>query len=88
MSKLKKQSQDDRPLRTLRENAGLTQAKLAELMNCSRYLIVCYEAGKKTPSFDRAVALARSLNVSLKELAKAMNIDVTGLPDDKSNHTV
>ena len=88
MNKYPKSSPDERPLKTLRKSQGLTQPKLAELVGCSATLIRNYEAGQKTPSFDRAVALARSLNVSLKQLAQAMNIDITGVPNDEPRDTI
>jgi transcriptional regulator with XRE-family HTH domain len=43
-----------------------------------------WETGKKLPRFDNATALSRELGVSLKALAKAMNINVTGVPGDYS----
>jgi transcriptional regulator with XRE-family HTH domain len=42
-----------------------------------------WESGRKLPRFDNAVALARELGVSLKFLAKVMQINVEGVPDDE-----
>jgi transcriptional regulator with XRE-family HTH domain len=41
-----------------------------------------WERGESIPRFDRAVALARELGVSLKVLAKSMGIDVVDLVND------
>jgi transcriptional regulator with XRE-family HTH domain len=43
-----------------------------------------WETGKKLPRFDNATALSRELGVSLKVLAKAMRINVAGVPGDYS----
>lgn len=83
MNKPKRKSKEERPLKIFRETAGLTQQELAKATGCPRSAITYYETGQKMPSLDRAVALARSLNVSLKELARAMDIDVTGVPKDE-----
>ena len=56
-------------LKEKREELGLTQARLAEIINVSTQTISSYErntSGKgKTPSLENAVALAENLNVSL-----------------------
>jgi transcriptional regulator with XRE-family HTH domain len=69
-------------LKTLRESAELTQPELSRRMNVGIRIIGYWESGTKTPSFDRAIALARELGVSLKTLAKSMRMDVSGVPDD------
>lgn len=72
-------------LKTLRESAGYTQESLAREMNVSKALIGYYEARKKLPRVDNFLLLAKSLNVSLKTLARAMGMDVSGIPDDVTN---
>lgn len=69
-------------LKTLRESAELTQPELSRRMNVGIRIIGYWESGTKTPSFDRAIALARELGVSLKTLAKSMQMDVSGVIDD------
>lgn len=69
-------------MKTIRISAGFTQAELAKRVGTSRNNIASYESGQYLPQLERAVALARALNVSLKELARAMNIDVEGVPND------
>ena len=70
------------PLKLLREAAGLTQPQLSQKMNCGIRIIGDWEKGRRIPRFDNAIALARELGVSLKTLAKAINLDVSDIPDD------
>lgn len=70
-------------LRILREAAGLTQPELSQRLNCGIRIISYWENGHKIPRLDNAIALAAELNVSLKELSKAMGLDVSRVPDDK-----
>ena len=53
-------------------------------MNCGIRIITDWENGRRIPRFDNAIALARELNVSLKVLARAMNLDVENIDDDFS----
>ncbi len=53
-------------------------------MNVGIRIIGDWERGESIPRFDRAVALARELGVSLKVLAKSMGIDVEGLINETS----
>lgn len=78
----KKNSINQSELKTLREAAGLTQPELSQRINCGIRIITDWENGRSVPKFDNAIALARELNVSLKELAKAMHLDATDVPDD------
>lgn len=81
----KENSQDQLTLKTLRESAGLTQPELSRRINSGIKTIGDWERGIYTPSFDRAIALARELGVSLKTLAKSMKMDVSGVPDEQSD---
>lgn len=72
-------------LKTLRESASLTQPELSRRINVGIRIIGDWERGQSIPRFDRAIALARELGVSLKTLAKAMKLDVEGVPDDESD---
>lgn len=60
----------------------MTQGELGSKLGLSYRTIAEWESGRKLPRFDNAVALARELGVSLKVLAKAMQINVEGVPDD------
>ena len=79
---------DERPteeptLKTLRDSAGLTQPQLSTRLNVNIRAIAAWERGEYLPSFERAIALAKELGVSLKTLARSMQLDVSGLPDDQ-----
>jgi transcriptional regulator with XRE-family HTH domain len=76
------QSERQPTLKTLRERANLTQPELSNRIGVGIRIISDWESGRKVPRFDNAVALARELGVSLKVLAKAMQINVEGVPDD------
>ena len=69
-------------LKALRESVGLTQPELSQRMHCGIRIIGDWENGRRIPRFDNAIALARELNVSLKELAKAINLDASDVPND------
>lgn len=69
-------------LKTLRESIGKTQRVLSYELNVALSTIGYWEAGAKMPSADKFVALASSFGVSLKTLARAMNIDASRVPDD------
>ena len=69
-------------LKSLREAKGLTQPQLSFRMGCGIRSISDWENGHKIPRFDNALALARELGVSLKDLAIAMDLDVSGISDD------
>jgi transcriptional regulator with XRE-family HTH domain len=76
------QQQSQPTLKSLRESANLTQPELSRRMNVGIRIIGDWERGESIPRFDRAIALARELGVSLKDLAKSMRIDVEGVVDD------
>jgi transcriptional regulator with XRE-family HTH domain len=69
-------------LKNLRLAVDYSQKDLAKAIGVSDTQLQNYEYGKKTPGFDKAIAMSRALNVSLKTLAKAMGYDITGIPDD------
>ena len=52
----------------LRKDKGLTQLKLAEMMNVSRQAISRWETGVGTPSLDSLIQMGRLYEVSLDEL--------------------
>ncbi len=58
-------------LRQLRERANLSKYALAQKSTVSRSFIGEIEAGKKAPSFDVAVKLARALGVGIEEFTAA-----------------
>lgn len=76
-------NQERLTLKLLREKANLTQPELSRRMDVGIRIIGDWERGQSVPRFDRAIALARELGVSLKTLAKAMKLDVTDIPNDE-----
>lgn len=55
-------------LKELREAAGLSQAKLAEIAGVSRNAVSQWEAGLTNPSTKRLAAIARSFNVTVDQI--------------------
>ena len=53
-------------IKSLRKEAGLTQAALAERVNVRRETIVFLEAGKYNPSLKLAHAVARTLGTTIE----------------------
>jgi transcriptional regulator with XRE-family HTH domain len=72
------QSTQPPTLKALRESLDLSQEALSRRLGKSWRIIGDWEAGRKIPRFDNAIALARELNVSLEELAVAMRLDISG----------
>ncbi len=77
------QPESQSTLKKLRERVNLTQSELSDRIGVGIRIIGDWESGRKLPRFDNAVALARELGISLKVLAKAMQINVEGVPDDE-----
>ena len=61
-------------VRTLREDAGLSQGRLAEAMGVSRQTINSIENGRYIPSLPLAIALARYFGRSVEEV---FHVDTT-----------
>ena len=55
-------------IKEYRENAGLKQADLAELVHVRRETIVHLENGRYNPSLKLAMDIARVFSVSVEEL--------------------
>jgi len=55
-------------LQELREEAGFTQAKLAELAKMDPSAIAHLEAGRRKPSFKNIRGLAKALNITTDQL--------------------
>jgi transcriptional regulator with XRE-family HTH domain len=72
-------------LKSLRESLKLSQEQLGARLALSFRTISDWETGRATPRFDNAIALARELGVSLKTLARSMQMDTTGIPDDEQS---
>lgn len=55
-------------IKILRINAGMSQSQLAEKLNVSPSAVGMYEQGRRVPSVDLLILLARLFNVSLDYL--------------------
>ena len=55
-------------LKMYRTQKGLSQEKIAEMLDVSRQAVTKWEAGQATPSSDNLIALANLYDVSLDEL--------------------
>ena len=67
-----------RKIRSLREQAGLTQEDVAEAMDVSRQAVSKWEANLSRPSAENLIRLAHLLNVDLAELIGAPEREETG----------
>ena len=72
----------EKTLKTLIEAAGTTQRQLSRDTSIAEVTINTWTAGRKIPRFDNAAVLAAELNISLRTLARAMNINVSEIPGD------
>ena len=55
-------------IKEYRENAGMKQSELAELVSVRRETIVCLENGKYNPSLKLAMDIAKVFNVPVEYL--------------------
>jgi putative transcriptional regulator len=58
----------DNQLRTLREERGMTQEQLADLVGLSRQSIISIERGRFIPSIETALRLSLALDFPIEEL--------------------
>jgi transcriptional regulator with XRE-family HTH domain len=78
---------EKKPLRLLRENAGLTRPQVRQLIGVSERRQADWESGKAMPSVEHAAALAELYGISLKTLFNYLGLDVSKISDDISNET-
>jgi transcriptional regulator with XRE-family HTH domain len=69
-------------LKDLIKEAGMTYDTFAAKVGADKSQVSNWNSRKKVPRFDNAVKMARTLGVSLRELAESIGIDVNGIPDD------
>lgn len=55
-------------IRLYRQSRGITQAQLAEMLNCAPSTIAMYETGKREPDMDTIEALADVFNIRKRDL--------------------
>ncbi len=73
---------NDVTLKLLLQEAGVTQDEFARRTGLATSTIGFYVAQKKMPTLPNFLNMARELQVPLKVLARAMGLDVSGIPDD------
>ncbi|KVD93024.1 XRE family transcriptional regulator [Burkholderia stagnalis] len=69
-------------LRKLRNERGMSQYTLAKVTDLDRTYISLLERGLRSPSLDTMLALARGLNVSLVEIATAVEATMLAGPSN------
>ncbi len=55
-------------IRYLRKQAGITQTKLAEILNWNRNNISSYEMGLTEPNFERLIQICKYFNVNIETM--------------------
>ncbi|WP_129721393.1 helix-turn-helix domain-containing protein [Xylanivirga thermophila] len=60
-------------LKQLRENAGLTQDELAKKLNLTQSTIAYYESGRKMPTLENAIIIAKLFDISFDYLLGLSN---------------
>lgn len=82
---MKKSKLDTKPVFTLKKlikDAGLTQRELAQKTGIKEVTVNSWVAGKRMPTFDNAVIIAKAINCDLKTLAESLGIDTQGIPEN------
>jgi transcriptional regulator with XRE-family HTH domain len=82
---LKILSVNKRTLKDLIKEAQLTYRSLAAKIGTSHDQIVAWNKGDSYPSLPYLVSLSRNLNVPLKALISSLGVDVSDLPDDRTD---
>ncbi|MBS4537541.1 helix-turn-helix transcriptional regulator [Clostridium sp. D2Q-11] len=62
-------------LKVLRKEKGLSQEKLAELLNVSRQSVSKWEAGQTYPEIDKLIILSDFFNITLDDLIKGKSTE-------------
>ena len=68
LSRLSVHKKFGKRIQHLRKERGLTQEKLAELVDVDRSYMGFIERGERNPTLDKISKIARALNVSLPHL--------------------
>lgn len=71
-------------LKELIEKAGTNQRELSKRTGIAEVTLNTWVARKKVPRLDNALLLCRELKISLRTLADSIGLDVSGIPDDRS----
>jgi len=75
-------NEPEKTLKTLIEAAGTTQRQLSKDSGIAEVTLNTWTAGRKMPRLDNAALVAAQLRVSLRTLAKALQIDTSSIPGD------
>ncbi len=75
-----------RNLQYLRKQRGLTQEKLADLVNVARQTVVKWESGESAPDLEMADKLARALEVTLDDLVNTPEGEISESRALKGKH--
>lgn len=67
-------------MKSLRERVDLTQAQFAHAVGTTEKAVRDWENGGAIPNLERAVSIAKVLNVSLRRIAVEFGLDVNGIP--------
>lgn len=59
-------------MKDTREAKGLTLSKLAKRLGCTPQHIHQYESGKRSPSIEAALAIAKAMRTGITRLTKGM----------------
>lgn len=74
-------------LKQLREDLGLTQDELAKQLNLTQSTIAYYESGRKMPTLENAIIIAKLLNSSLDYLVGISNFqDYKWIKENEDNY--
>ncbi|WP_051531110.1 helix-turn-helix domain-containing protein [Clostridiisalibacter paucivorans] len=74
-------------LKQLREYLGLTQDELAKQLNLTQSTISYYESGRKMPTLQNAIIIAKLLNTSLDYLVGISNFqDYKWIKENEDNY--
>ena len=70
------------PIRVFREDLGLTRFDVRVQTGITERTLADIEAGRSIPKVENLISLSRAYKKSLKEMLIAMELDVSGIPDD------
>jgi transcriptional regulator with XRE-family HTH domain len=71
-------------LKSILQSMDITQEKLARDLGVSLMTVNSWVTGRKVPRFDNACQLANTLGISLKTLAKSLDLEINNIPDDSA----
>lgn len=71
-------------IQKLRKEKGLSQERLAEMLDVSRQAVSKWESGQTYPEIDKLIKLSDLFNVTLDELVRNENISSTFNIEDKN----